>query len=437
MSNLKNRILDLCDQYFNEIILEKFIPGKTYIPCTGKVLFADDLKNLVSSSLDMWLTSGRFSIEFEKELAKRMNVSYAKLTTSGSSANLLAFSSLTSWKLGDRKISSGSEVITPAVSFPTTVAPIIQNNCIPVFIDVDLETANITLEGVNEAISKNTSAVMAAHTLGNPFEVEEISNLCKKNNFFLIEDCCDAFGATYNKKNVGTFGDIATLSFYPAHHITMGEGGALLTNKKSFSVLIESYRDWGRDCFCKPAEVNTCGRRFCQQHGELPFGYDHKYTYTHLGYNLKVTDMQAAIGLSQLSKIDKFILKRKQNFDKIKKLFIEEKLDKYFILPTPTKNSDPSWFGFLLIIRDKNILDRVKVVSWLEEKKIGTRLLFGGNLTKQPAFMKSKFKKIGDLKNSDKLMNDSFWIGVWPGIDDDRINYIVEVFKEMVKKLSA
>jgi len=217
----------------------------------------------------------------------------------------------------------------------------------------------------------------------------------------------------------------------------MGEGGALLTNKKSFSVLIESYRDWGRDCFCKPAEVNTCGRRFCQQHGELPFGYDHKYTYTHLGYNLKVTDMQAAIGLSQLSKIDKFILKRKQNFDKIKKLFIEEKLDKYFILPTPTKNSDPSWFGFLLIIRDKNILDRVKVVSWLEEKKIGTRLLFGGNLTKQPAFMKSKFKKIGDLKNSDKLMNDSFWIGVWPGIDDDRINYIVEVFKEMVKKLSA
>lgn len=429
----RKKILELSKNYYDSKKVEEFVPGKTYIPCTGKIIDRDDLYNLLDSSLDLWLTAGRYANEFESSLAEKMGQKYSILTVSGSSANLLAFTALTSWKL-KKKIEIGSEVITPAASFPTTVAPIIQNNSTPVFVDVDLETGNLLTEQVEEAISKKTSAIMAAHTLGNPFDLEKISEIKKENDLFLVEDCCDAFGSKYKDQNVGTFGDTSTLSFYPAHHITMGEGGAVLTNKLNYKIIIESFRDWGRDCFCLPGEQNTCGNRFSQKHGDLPYGYDHKFTFSHIGYNLKATDMQAAIGVSQLKKVEKFIQSRKDNFEKLSNEFKKHDLDKYFILPKKTPNSDPSWFGFLLTLRENDKIDRRTLVSELEENKIGSRQLFAGNIIKQPGFKNIKYRKIGDLKNTDYIMRQSFWIGVWPGIDDQRINYIVTIFKKIINK---
>ena len=429
----RKKILQLSKNFYESKEIEKFTPGKTYIPCTGKIIDQDDLYNLLDSSLDLWLTAGRYTKQFENDLAKKIGLKYSILTVSGSSANLLAFAALTSWKL-KKKIEFGSEVITPAASFPTTVAPIIQNNSVPVFVDVDLETGNLLTEQVEEAISENTSAIMAAHTLGNPFDLEKICEIKNQNNLFLIEDTCDAFGSKYKGQNVGTFGDTATLSFYPAHHITMGEGGAVLTNKLNYKILIESFRDWGRDCFCMPGEQNTCGNRFSQKHGDLPYGYDHKFTFSHIGYNLKATDMQAAIGVSQLKKVDKFIQTRKDNFEKLSQEFKKNGLDQYFILPKKTENSDPSWFGFLLTLKENSKIDRRTFVSELEENKIGSRQLFAGNIIKQPGFKNIKYRKIGDLKNTDYIMRQSFWIGVWPGINDERISYIVKTFRKIINK---
>lgn len=432
MTKIRQEILEKCRNFFSlEHSQNNFNPGETYIPCTGKVLDEDDLVHLVDSSLDMWLTAGKNAKVFEEKLANKIGTKFSVLTVSGSAANLLAFSSLTSWKLQNKKIKPGSEVIVPAASFPTTVAPIIQNNCTPVFVDIDLKTGNLLTSEVEKAISDKTKAIMAAHTLGNPFDLKKIIEIKNNRDLYLVEDSCDAFGSTYDGKNVGTFGDVASLSFYPAHHITMGEGGAVLTNKQSIKILLESFRDWGRDCFCEPGKNNTCGNRFCQQHGDLPFGYDHKFVFSHIGYNLKATDMQASVGISQLKKVDEFIQKRKSNFKKIKQAFIDEGLDNFFILPEPTKGSDPSWFGFLLTIKDSRV-KRHEFVSKLEDHKIGTRQLFAGNILKQPGYKNINCRVVGNLENTDKVMNDSFWIGVWPGIDDQRIEYIVSTFKKLL-----
>jgi CDP-6-deoxy-D-xylo-4-hexulose-3-dehydrase len=383
----------------------------------------------------MWLTTGRYAVEFEAALGAQFGLRHCHLTVSGSAANLLAFSSLTSWKLRQRRIEPGSEVITVAAGFPTTVAPIIQNRCVPVFVDVDLETANVDVDRLADAIGPKTRAIMIAHTLGNPFNLAAVTALAKEHKLLLVEDCCDALGATYGGRHVGTFGNAATVSFYPAHHITMGEGGAVLTNDKLVSVQIESFRDWGRDCWCEPGDADTCGKRFEWKLGQLPRGYDHKYIYSHIGYNLKVTDMQAAIGVSQLHKVDGFIAKRRENFKKLTEAFIAEGLDEHFILPRATPNSDPSWFGFLLTVRDGSPLKRVDLISRLEDRKVGSRLLFAGNLTRQPGYRNVEHRVVGELANTDKIMNDSFWIGVWPGIGKAQRDYIVETTRDVVGEL--
>jgi len=434
---IRAEILNLADQYIESKHPDIFIPGKTYIPCSGKMIDAADLRNLLDASLDMWLTSGRYAEMFEAMLAKKMGLKYARLTVSGSAANLLAFATLTSHKLNERRIAPGSEVLTVAAGFPTTVAPIVQHGCMPVFVDVDLETFNVNAEHLAAAVTSKTRAIMLAHTLGNAFNLRAVTEIAKEHDLFLIEDCCDAFGTTYEGRQVGTFGDVATLSFYPAHHITTGEGGAVLTNRKSLVTLCESFRDWGRDCWCPPGKENTCEKRFDWQLGELPHGYDHKYIYSHLGYNLKCTDMQAALGVSQLEKLDGFTVARKNNFAEFTKAFISEGLDNYFILPKATPGADPSWFGFLLTLRDGLPFNRRDVVTYLERHHIGTRLLFAGNLTRQPAFQHVEYRIVGELTNTDKLMNDAFWIGVWPGIDVPRRNYIVETFVKMVKELKT
>jgi CDP-6-deoxy-D-xylo-4-hexulose-3-dehydrase len=437
-TSLREQILNLGDAFFVEQESKKqFIPGQTYIPCAGKVLDASDLHHLLDAALDMWLTAGRYAAKFETALASRFGLHHSRLTVSGSAANLLAFSALTSWKLHERRIEPGSEVITVAAGFPTTVTPIIQNRCVPVFVDVDLETGNVNVDRLADAIGPKTRAIMLAHTLGNPCNLGAVSKLTQQHKLYLIEDCCDALGATYDGKHVGTFGDLATLSFYPAHHITMGEGGAVLTNRKSLATLVESFRDWGRDCWCPPGEANTCGKRFDWRIRGMPEGYDHKFTFAHLGYNMKATDMQAAIGLSQLQKADKFIAKRRENFTKLTKAFIANGLDEHFILPKATPNSDPSWFGYLLTIRDGSILRRRDVVKFLEDHKVGTRLLFGGNLIRQPAFRDVEYRVVGDLTNTDRIMNDAFWIGVWPGIGEAERSYIVATFVEMVRHFSS
>ncbi len=412
-----------------------FVAGESYIPCTGKMVDGEDLSLLLDASLDMWLTAGRYADMFEAMLAKRFGLRFAKLTVSGSAANLLAFTALTSWKLNERRIEAGSEVITVAAGFPTTVAPIIQNNCVPVFVDVDLETFNVDVSKIEAAITPKTRAIMIAHTLGNPFNLRAVAEIAKAHNLYLIEDCCDALGATYEGRSVGTFGDMATLSFYPAHHITMGEGGAVLTNRKSLATLAESFRDWGRDCWCPPGKDNTCEKRFDWQLGELPYGYDHKYTYSHIGYNMKATDMQAALGVSQLEKVDGFIAARRANFDWLTKAFLAEGFDEYFIMPKATEGSNPSWFGFFLTLRDGAPFTRRDVVTYLEKKRIGTRLLFAGNLIRQPAFNEVEYRVVGGLTNTDKIMNDAFWIGVWPGIGEAQRAYIIESFKAMVLDL--
>ena len=432
---LRAEILDLGDAYFRARGQATFIPGETYIPCAGKVIEADELRLLLDASLDLWLTAGRYAEEFERDLPKHFGLAESRLTVSGSAANLLAFSALTSHKLRDKRVAPGAEVLTVAAGFPTTVSPIVQNGCVPVFVDVDLETFNVDVDRLAAAVTDKTRAVMLAHTLGNPFDLAAVADICKRHDLYLIEDCCDAFGATFDGKPVGTFGDLATLSFYPAHHITMGEGGAVMSDRASLMKLVESFRDWGRDCWCPPGMSDTCGKRFQHQLGDLPYGYDHKFTFSHVGYNMKATDMQAAVGVAQLAKVDRFIAARRANFDHLTAAFKSEGLDEYFILPRATPKSDPSWFGFLLTLREGLPFTRRDAVDYLDKHKVGTRQLFAGNLVRQPAFRTVDYRVEGDLTNTDRLMNDSFWIGLWPGIGAPERAYMVETFKQMITDL--
>lgn len=432
MEENRRKIIDLSKEYYKEN-KKIIIPGKDYIPASGKCMDEEDLANLIDASLDMWLTTGRYGDKFEKDFAEFLGIKHCALVNSGSSANLIAMTALTSHKLGDKRLKPGDEVITVAAGFPTTVAPIIQNGLVPVFIDTKLSTYGYEENVIEKAISPKTKAIFMAHTLGNPFNLNKVMELAEKYNLWLIEDNCDALGAKYNGKLTGSFGHISTYSFYPAHHITMGEGGAVLTNDPIIYNIIRSIRDWGRDCICPPGHDNVCKHRFSQKHGNLPFGYDHKYVYSHLGYNLKVTDMQAALGVSQLKKLPTFIEKRKENY---KKLYDGLKvLDDYLILPEPEENSEPSWFGFPITIKENSKFTRDDITKYLEENKIGTRLLFGGNLLKQPIFTENdyNYKVVGELKNTDIIMNNTFWIGVWPGINDECIEYIVNSVLKYIK----
>lgn len=429
---LRQQIAGLVEEYAAiQYAPKDFEPGMTVVPPSGKLLDAEELKLMVEASLDGWLTTGRFNDEFEKRLAKFIGVRSVLTVNSGSSANLVAFATLTSHKLGDRAIQPGDEVIGVAAGFPTTVNPILQFGAVPVFVDIELGTYNIDPNLIEAAIGPKTKAIMLAHTLGNPFNLDVITGLCQKHNLWLIEDCCDALGTTYNGRNVGTFGDIGTLSFYPAHHITMGEGGAVFTNNPKLKQIAESFRDWGRDCFCPPGQDNTCGTRFCWKLGELPEGYDHKYTYSHLGYNLKISDMQAACGLAQLDKAASFIEKRKANFS-----YLKERLaccEEYLLLPEATHNSVPSWFGFPITLRENAPISRVELIKHLDELKIGSRLLFAGNLTRQPYMMGRNYRVSGLLKNTDIVMNQTFWIGVQPALSEEMLNFVCNTIKSVLR----
>ncbi len=425
----KTQILQKTHEYASALGVQQkeFIRGETAIPVSGKVLFPDDYVALVESSLDGWLTAGRFHDEFERALARYVGVRNALFVNSGSSANLVALSALTSPKLGKRALRPGDEVITVAAGFPTTVNPIIQNRLIPVFVDVKLGTYDAVIDQVREAISSKTRAIMMAHTLGNPFDVDAIKKICAENDLWLIEDSCDALGSTYKGKRTGSFGDTATVSFYPAHHITTGEGGAVFVNSPLIKKQVESFRDWGRDCYCATGHDNTCKKRFDWQLGDLPKGYDHKYIYSHIGYNLKATDMQAALGLSQLKKLNNFVEARKSNFNFLKGALVD--IDD-LIMPEATTNSDPSWFGFPITIRPESSIDRTELLRVLDAKKIGSRLLFGGNLLKQPAYKNIEHRKVGTLANTDLIMTNTFWIGVYPGLTEKMLAYVSEVIHE-------
>ena len=427
--DLRLEISKLVTEYADLKYKDKSIkPGRTVIPASGKVIGSTELQYMVDASLDGWLTSGRFNRKFEIELAKFIGIKYLITVNSGSSANLVAFSALTSPKLGKKAIKKGDEVISVAAGFPTTVNPIVQFGAVPVFVDVDLKTHNINTDLIEEAITPKTRAIMLAHTLGNPFNLKKIREICDKYNLWLVEDCCDALGATYNEMHVGTFGDIATCSFYPAHHITMGEGGAIFTNNSELISIAESFRDWGRDCYCDPGCDNTCGKRFSQKLGSLPQGYDHKYTYSHLGYNLKISDMQAACGLAQLKRLPGFIKKRNSNFNYLLKRM--STLTDFLDFTEPTKNSKPSWFGFPITIKESSIFRRIDLLNYLDQNKVGTRLLFAGNLTKQPSMLGSEYRVVGELPNSDITMNQTFWVGIYPALDVEELNYIAEKIEE-------
>lgn len=426
---LRQEISKLVEQYANIALASKpFVAGETVIPPSGKVIGARELQLMVEASLDGWLTTGRFNAEFEKKLAEFIGVKFLLSVNSGSSANLVAFSTLTSPKLGERAIKKGDEVIGVAAGFPTTVNPIVQFGAIPVFVDVDMATHNINADLIEAAITPKTKAIMLAHTLGNPFNLGKVKALCEKYNLWLVEDCCDALGATYDGKLVGTFGDIATLSFYPAHHITMGEGGAVFTNNPMLKVIAESFRDWGRDCYCAPGCDNTCGDRFGQQYGNLPQGYDHKYVYAHLGYNLKITDMQAACGLAQLERAQDFIDTRKRNFAQLKERL--SSLSEFLEIAEATPNSDPSWFGFPVTLKESSGVNRVDLLKYLDQHKIGTRLLFAGNLTRQPYFQNLEYRVVGELTNTDRTMNQTFWLGVQPSLGQEHFDFVGEKLEE-------
>jgi CDP-4-dehydro-6-deoxyglucose reductase, E1 len=430
-SELRAQILELVAAYQAEAFgPEKFVPGESPVPVAGRVFDASEMQSLVDSALDFWLTTGRFAAQFEKSFARFVGVRGATLVNSGSSANLLALTALTSLKLEDRRLQPGDEVITLAAGFPTTVNPIVQNNLIPVFVDVQVPTYNIDVTRLEGALSDRTRAVMIAHTLGNPFDIAAVKDFVDHHKLWLIEDCCDALGSTFQGRKVGTFGDLATVSFYPAHHITMGEGGCVLAEKPMLKTIVESFRDWGRDCWCDPGKANTCGKRFEWELGGLPCGYDHKYIYSHIGYNMKMTDLQAAVGVAQLEKLPGFIQKRKANFRALREGLAD--LEEFFILPQATPGSDPSWFGFPIAVRPGGPLTRNAAIQHLEERKIATRLLFAGNLTRQPAYQNVRYRIAGSLENTDFVMNNVFWIGVYPGVNRDMLAYVLETVHSMV-----
>ena len=430
-AELREQILKLVGEFHEEEFgSQKFVAGETAVPVAGRFFDAADMQSLVDSALDFWLTSGRFAAQFERAFAKYVGMRGASLVNSGSSANLLALTALTSPKLDDRRLQPGDEVITLAAGFPTTVNPAIQNGLVPVFVDVHVPTYNVDVNRLEAALSDRTRAVMIAHTLGNPFDVYAVQQFAGDHHLWLIEDCCDALGSTFQGRKVGTFGDLATVSFYPAHHITMGEGGCVLTEKPLLKTIVESFRDWGRDCWCDPGKANTCGKRFEWELGSLPCGYDHKYIYSHIGYNMKLTDLQAAVGLTQLEKLPGFIERRKSNFRMLREGLAG--LEDFFILPEATPGSDPSWFGFPIAVRPGGPLSRNAVIQYLEERKIATRLLFAGNLTRQPAYQNVRYRIAGTLENTDFVMNNVFWIGVYPGITREMLDYVLETFHSMV-----
>ena len=430
---LCRRILELVSEYHDERFMRQpFVPGVTPIPVSGRVFDASEMQRLVEAALDFWLTTGRFAAEFEAQFTRYVGSRSAALVNSGSSANLVALSALTSPKLGDRRLKPGDEVITVASGFPTTLNPILQNRLVPVFVDVDLRTYQVDATQLESARSERTRAVMLAHTLGNPFDVRAVREFVRQYDLWLVEDCCDALGALYNGEKCGTFGDLATYSFYPAHHITMGEGGCVVTNRAGLKPLVESFRDWGRDCWCDPGKENTCGKRFDWQLGELPRGFDHKYIYSHIGYNLKATDMQAAVGVAQLQKLPGFVAARRHNF----RLLYDglKDLEAFLVLPEATPNSEPSWFGFPIAVRPDAPFSREELVRHLEAKRIATRLLFGGNLLRQPAYLDVEMRKIGDLPNSDFVMQHVFWVGVYPGLTEEMLAFVVSTYREFCTK---
>jgi CDP-6-deoxy-D-xylo-4-hexulose-3-dehydrase len=430
-AELRERILALVAEYHAEAFAAPpFIPGETPIPVAGRVFDSAEMQSLVDSALDFWLTTGRFAAQFEERFARFMGIRSAALVNSGSSANLVALAALTSAKLGKRALKPGDEVITVAAGFPTTVNPIIQCGLIPVFVDIEIPTYNVDVARLEQALSPRTRAIALAHTLGNPFNVDAVMEFVRRHELWLVEDCCDAVGAEYRGRQVGTFGDLATTSFYPAHHITMGEGGCVLTNTPLLKTLVESFRDWGRDCWCDPGKDNTCGKRFDWQLGALPYGYDHKYIYSHIGYNLKATDMQAAVGVAQLGKLSYFIEARRGNFARLREGLRD--LEEFFVLPEPTPGSMPSWFGFPLLVRAGAPFTRTDLIRVVDARKIGTRLLFGGNLVRQPAYRDLAYRVAGPLENTDQVADRLFWIGVYPGLTPRMLDYVVDSFHAII-----